>query len=143
MGVIEKVKTVVLALGGLPEIASQVYYDFDKGACVEHYRDLAGVPFPLPFIAPKHCHLHHQVMVSFDCHGHPVRGNKDYPWGDLLEKFFPSVAWAKGKYEIHHTGVSYKPALTPVWITHAWDLRKGCCPPDWTNEILGEEGTPD
>lgn len=83
------------------------------------------------------------VMVSFDCHGQPIKGNKGYPWGDLLEKFFPSASWAKGKYEIHHTGLSHEPELSPKWIATAWDLQKGCCPPDWTNEILGEEGRAD
>lgn len=32
MGVIEKIKTVVLTMMGLPEIASQVYYLMDNAA---------------------------------------------------------------------------------------------------------------
>jgi len=63
--------------------------------------------------------------------------------GELTPIYYPGAAWAEGKYRIRERRPkSYEEgALIP--LHDVWDIKRGCCPPGWLDEILGTEETPD
>lgn len=83
------------------------------------------------------------AYIFLDCHGDPMEPSTEMTFGQFMPIYFPDLAWAQGKWKIREKIRSNEPLGTPVPLWHEYDIAAGCCPPDWMNEILGEDGTPD
>ncbi len=135
------VKKLIFRIGGGTEPSYKMYFDIDSNACVKYWKDHYGISLDRYMSLPG-CY-NRQLHVNFDCHGDPMVPTTDRPFGDLIDFYFPDAAWAQGKWQLietkhtkHETGI-----LIPN--TNEYDIAANCCPPEWMNDIMGDEEGPD